>query len=107
MSQRKSEISKGTDSLLIILYFVLVTIGLIAIFGVTYKQDDPILQSFFSFKTDYSRQFYYALVALIIGLFILLTDSKFFPATANLWYAAGIFLMLLVFPFHSSVKGTE
>lgn len=107
MSQRKSEISKGTDSLLIVLYFVLVTIGLIAIFGVTYKQDDPVLQSFFSFKTDYSRQFYYALVALIIGLFILLTDSKFFPATANLWYAAGIFLMLLVFPFHSSVKGTE
>jgi rod shape determining protein RodA len=38
---------------------------------------------------------------------ILLTDSKFFTATANLWYAFGIFLMLLVFPFHSNVKGTS
>ncbi|ULT43528.1 hypothetical protein KRR40_08900 [Niabella defluvii] len=44
---------------------------------------------------------------MALGLFILLTDSKFFPATANLWYAAGILLLLLVFPFHSSVKGTE
>ena len=40
-------------------------------------------------------------------MFILLTDSKFFPATANLWYAAGIFLLLLVFPLGAKVKGTE
>jgi rod shape determining protein RodA len=43
----------------------------------------------------------------IAGTFILLTDSKFFTATANLGYALGIFLLLLVFPFHSRVKGTE
>jgi rod shape determining protein RodA len=43
----------------------------------------------------------------IAGVVILLTDSKFFTATANLWYAFGIFLMLLVFPFHSNVKGTS
>jgi rod shape determining protein RodA len=36
-----------------------------------------------------------------------LTDSKFFTATANLGYAFGIFLLLLVFPFHTRVKGTE
>jgi rod shape determining protein RodA len=40
-------------------------------------------------------------------MFILLTDSKFFPATSNLWYAAGIFLLLLVFPLGAKVKGTE
>jgi rod shape determining protein RodA len=40
-------------------------------------------------------------------MFILLTDSKFFPATSNIWYAAGIFLLLLVFPFGAKVKGTE
>jgi rod shape determining protein RodA len=43
----------------------------------------------------------------IVGVFILLTDSKFFTATANLGYAFGILLLLLVFPFHSRVKGTE
>lgn len=39
--------------------------------------------------------------------FILLTDSKFFAATANLLYTAGIVMLLLVFPFHSPIKGTE
>lgn len=107
MTQRKSEISKGVDYSLIIIYLILLAIGLLAIFAVTYKDGDPVLQSFLSYKTDYSKQFYYACVAMALGLFILLTDSKFFPATANLWYAGGILLLLLVFPFHSSVKGTE
>ncbi|MFT4092568.1 MAG: rod shape-determining protein RodA [Niabella sp.] len=108
MNQRNNvQISKGVDYTLIILYLVLLSIGLLAIFAVTYKDGDPVLQSFLSYKTDYSKQFYFACVAMVLGLFILLTDSKFFPATANLWYAAGIFLLLLVFPFHSSVKGTE
>lgn len=107
MNQNKAEISSGIDFSLLIIYFILVSIGLLAIFGVTYKEGDPVLQSFLSFKTDYSKQFYFACIALVIGLFILLTDSKFFSATANLWYVVGIFLLLLVFPFHSSVKGTE
>ena len=107
MNQRKTEISKGVDYILIIVYFILLAIGLLAIFAVTYKDGDPVLQSFLSYKTDYSKQFYYGCVAMVLGLFILLTDSKFFPATANLWYAAGILLLLLVFPFHSAVKGTE
>jgi rod shape determining protein RodA len=107
MSQNKTEISKGVDYVLIIIYLILLAIGLLAIFAVTYKDGDPVLQSFLSYKTDYSKQFYYACVAMALGLFILLTDSKFFPATANLWYAGGILLLLLVFPFHSAVKGTE
>jgi rod shape determining protein RodA len=50
---------------------------------------------------------YYFFIAFVLGIFILLTDSKFFTATANIWYALGIVLLLLVFPFHSRVKGTE
>jgi len=65
------------------------------------------VQGFISLKTDYSRQLLFFILAGIIGTFILLTDSKFFTATANLGYAFGIFLLLLVFSFHSKVKGTE
>lgn len=100
-------ISKGIDAALVWLYLLLVGIGLTAIFAVTYKEGDPIVQSFLGFKTDYSKQFYYFLVAGVLAIFILLTDSKFFTATANLWYAVGIVMLLLVFPFHSKVKGTE
>lgn len=107
MSKSKGSISKGVDGVMIWLYLLLVGIGLVAIFAVTYKEGDPVISSFFSFKTDYSKQFYFFIIAIVIGIFILLTDSKFFPATANLWYAFGIVLLLLVFPFHSRVKGTE
>ncbi len=107
MNRGKGSISGGVDPIMIWLYLLLVAIGITAIFAVTYRENDPILSSFLSFKTDYSKQFFFFIAAIVVGVFILLTDSKFFPATANLWYAVGIGLLLLVFPFHSDVKGTE
>jgi rod shape determining protein RodA len=107
MNEKNPTISKGVDWSLAWIYLILVAVGIVAIFAVTYKEGDPIVQSFLGFKTDYSKQFYFFIASAIIGVFILLTDSKFFTATANIWYAFGIFLLLLVFPFHSSVKGTE
>jgi len=107
MKNHSPNISKGIDWPLVWLYLLLVAIGIMAIFAATYRDTDPVVASFLSFKTDYSRQFYFFVIAGFIGIFILLTDSKFFTATANLWYAIGIFLLLLVFPFGSKVKGTE
>ena len=107
MSQRNPAISKGVDWVVIWLYMLLVTIGILSVFMATYRENDQILQSFLNFKTDYSRQFYWAVISLVLGLFILLTDSKFFTATANIWYVIGILLLLLVFPFHTEVKGTN
>ena len=107
MIERNPTISKGVDWSLAWIYLLLVGIGITAIFAVTYREGDSIIQSFLAFKTDYSKQFYFFIASGIIGVFILLTDSKFFTATANLWYAFGIFLLLLVFPFHTRIKGTE
>lgn len=106
-NQRNPTISKGVDSTLIWLYLLLVAIGLMSIFSVTYHEGDDVLRSFLNFKTNYSKQLIFFAASLLIGLFILLTDSKFFTATANIWYAFGILLMLLVFPFHTNIKGTE
>jgi rod shape determining protein RodA len=107
MTQQNPGISKGIDWSLVWIYLFLVTVGLTAIFAATYKEGDPIIQSFLRFGTDYSKQFYFFCVGAVLAFFILLTDSKFFSATANLGYALGIFLLLLVFPFHSNIKGTE
>jgi rod shape determining protein RodA len=107
MNQRNAEISKGADWMLIWLYIILVCIGILSIFAATYKEGDDVLKSFLSIKTDYSRQSLFFIISGIFATFILLTDSKFFTATANLSYAVGILLMLLVFPFHSDIKGTK
>lgn len=107
MNQQNPAISKGIDWSLVGIYLLLVAIGLTAIFAATYKEGEPVIQSFLKFKTDYSKQLYFFGAALVLGLFILLTDSKFFSATANLGYVIGIFLLFVVFPFHSRIKGTD
>ncbi|HVM87649.1 MAG TPA: rod shape-determining protein RodA [Puia sp.] len=107
MNQRNAGISKGVDWPIVWIWAILCCIGVTCIFAATYRDGDSVLQTFISLKTDYSRQFLYVIMGGVLGVFILLTDSKFFTATANLGYALGIFLMLLVFPFHSRVKGTE
>lgn len=107
MSRKEAGFSKGIDWSLVWIYLLLVMIGITAIFGVTYQDGDPVVSTFFGFKTDYSKQLIYFFIAAALGIFILLTDSKFFTATANLWYAVGIVLLLLVFPLHSNIKGTK
>jgi rod shape determining protein RodA len=49
----------------------------------------------------------YFIICIVIGSFILLTDSKFYTATANILYVFGVVLLVLVFPFHTEIKGTK
>jgi rod shape determining protein RodA len=107
MSQKNATMTKGLDRSLIWLWFILCSIGIMSIFAAAYRDGDNVLQGFLSLRTDYSRQSLFLILGAIVGIFIMLTDSKFFTATANLGYALGILLLLLVFPLHSRVKGTE
>jgi rod shape determining protein RodA len=106
MREQQPEISKGIDWIMVWLYLALVMIGIMSIFAATHR-NEAVLQGFIGLRTDYSRQTLFFLLSLVIGTFILLTDSKFFSATANLLYFFGILLLLLVFPFHTEVKGTK
>ena len=68
MKERNPAISKGVDLSLVWIYFLLVAIGLTAIFAATYKEGDPVIQSFLRFKTDYSKQFYFFCASILIAL---------------------------------------
>jgi rod shape determining protein RodA len=107
MNHRSPEISKGIDWLMIWLYAALCITGLLCIFSVEYRSEDNVLQSFISFKREYSKQFFFSLISIIVAIFILLTDSKFFTATANLSYAFGIFLILITFVVGKEVGGSK
>jgi rod shape determining protein RodA len=106
MREQNPEISKGVDWILVWLYVILVGIGIMSIFAATYRNEN-IMQGFLSMKTDYGKQSLYFVISIVLGTFVLLTDSKFFTATANLFYFLGLVLLLLVFPFHTEVKGTK
>ena len=107
MYQKSPEIGKGVDWLLIWLYAILIAIGLLCIFSVEYRNGDGVVQSFLGFKKNYSKQMFYFLACIVLAIFILLTDSKLFTATANLSYLAGILLVLATFVVGKEIKGSK
>lgn len=107
MYQRNSSITKGSDKLMMVLYAMLILIGLVCIFSVEYKSTDSFSQTVFGFKKNYSKQFFFFAACCIIGTFILLTDSKFFTATANLSYLIGILLIFATFVIGKEIKGSK
>lgn len=107
MQQRKPAIGKGVDWMLVWFYALLVIIGLLCIFSVEYRVNDNVLQSFLGFKKEYSKQLYFFIASIIVATFILLTDSKFFTATANLAYMFGILLILATFVVGKEVGGSK
>ena len=107
MSTHKPIISKGIDWIMIWLYAIIVVIGLVCIFSVEFKPNDSFFQNIFEFKKNYSKQVLYLGFSIIVAIFILLTDSKFFTATPNLLYASGILLMMATFVIGKTVNGSR
>lgn len=100
-------ISKGVDWTLITIYAILVVIGLLMIFANEYKEGDHIWQPVFDQNRDYGKQVLWAGICIVIGTFILLTDSKFFTATANILYVIGVLLCIIALFVGTEVKGSR
>jgi rod shape determining protein RodA len=101
------QIHKGVDGILIVIYLLMVALGILSIIAVKLRPGDVLMKQLFSFKEIYSKQLLFFCISILVAIFILLTDSKFFTATANLQYALGILLLLLVFAIGTNVKGTK
>jgi rod shape determining protein RodA len=100
-------ISKGIDWVTVWFYIILVSIGILCIFSVEYHNNENILQNITGLKKNYSRQILFLGISSVIAIVILLTDSKFFTATANLSYVLGIFLMMATFIVGKDINGSR
>jgi len=89
------------------LYAIIVLIGILCIFSVEYRSSDNVIQTLLGFKKNYSKQLYFFAACIFLAIFILLTDSKFFTATANLSYLVGIVLILATFVVGKEIKGSK
>ena len=99
--------SKGIDWTIVWLYIIFIIIGLLCIFSVEHRSQENILQSIIGLKKNYSRQLLFIGISSIAAIFIVLTDSKFFTATANIGYTAGILLMILTFFVGKDINGSR
>ncbi len=99
--------SKGIDWTIVWLYIILIIIGLLCIFSVEHRGQENILQTLIGLKKNYSKQLLFIGISAIAATFIVLTDSKFFTATANIGYTAGIILMLATFFVGRDINGSK
>jgi len=105
--RNQAVISKGIDWVTIWLYIIFACIGILCIFSVEYHNNENILQNITELKKNYSRQILFTAISAVIAVLILLTDSKFFTATANLSYAFGIVLMMATFVLGKNINGSR
>jgi rod shape determining protein RodA len=105
--RNEAVISKGVDWLMVLLYIILISIGFLCIFSVEHRTEENILQSIIGLKKNYSRQLLFIGISAVVAIFIILTDSKLFTATANIGYAFGILLMIATFVVGKDINGSK
>lgn len=105
--RNEAAISKGIDWTIVWLYIILVSIGFLCIFSVEHTSQENVLKTLIGFKKNYSKQLLFIGISVLVAVFILLTDSKFFTATANISYAFGVLLMLLTFVIGKNINGSK
>lgn len=94
---------KKFDVVSILIVSLLIIIGLVNIYSSTYFDT----MSFFSFKNPFGKQLIFTLISLIIFLFILVSDDRFFFRYSSIIYLLGIILLIAVLIFGNEVKGAK
>jgi rod shape determining protein RodA len=108
MNRRQQiKLTEGIDWPIMGLYVGIVFIGLLSIFAAEYREGDNIWNDILHLNKNYARQLMWLGVSAILATGIWLTDSKFFTATANLMYAGGLLMLLLVLAIGKDVKGSH
>ena len=94
---------KKFDVVSILIVSLLIIIGLVNIYSSTYFDT----MSFFSFENPFGKQLIFTLISLIIFLFILVSDDRFFFRYSSIIYLLGIVLLIAVLIFGNEVKGAK
>ena len=87
-----------------ILYLALCTVGLLNIHSAAFNPKYP---SLFSFTTDYGKQFIFINVGILLGIFILLLESRLITALAPAFYGVTTLLLILVLVVGRNVGGNQ
>jgi rod shape determining protein RodA len=100
----RNKLVLNLDWVTVFLYFVLVLMGWLNIYAAVY---DEKYKSIFDFGRLYGKQLVWIITGVIIGLFVLVTEARFFVIFAYLIYGITTFLLLAVLLFGSELHGTR
>lgn len=94
----------NVDWILILIYLSLCIIGWFNIHAAVY---DPLFPGIMDMNTNYGKQFMFIISAIILGVVILLIDSKFFSTFSPVFYGITLLLLILVLIVGRNVGGNQ
>ena len=104
MSSLRKSLFYRIDGIVLTLYVCLVFIGILAIFSVEHRTTDV---SLIMMNKSYMKQLTWFGYSLLLGMIILLTDSKFFSSFAFLAYTIGLAVLVITIFAGVDVKGSR
>lgn len=104
MVSRRNNVFANLDWLVIILYIVLISMGVINIFSAEYNETT---KNFFDFSLRSGKQMIWIGAALILALLILIIDSRFYLYFAAPLYAIMILALLAVLVIGVEINGAK
>jgi rod shape determining protein RodA len=104
MSNQQRSFFFNVDWLMVFIYLALCAIGVLSIHSAVY---DPKNHSILDLDTNYGKQFVFVIIAIVLGVFILLLESRFLSALAPAIYAVTTLMLILVLVIGRNVGGNQ
>lgn len=102
--RRGSSIWISLDWWTVALYAILVTQGWFTIYAANF---DGLHTDFLDLTREHGKQILWISVSLVLGILILITDSKFYTTFAYFIYGLVILLLIAVLLFGTEIKGSR
>jgi len=94
----------NVDWVTVFIYLALCTIGWFNIHAAVFDERHP---SILDFDTNYGKQFTFICISVVLGIFILLLESRFITALAPAFYIITVLLLMLVLVIGRNVGGNQ
>ena len=94
----------NVDWVTVFIYLALCTIGWFNIHAAVFDETHP---SIIDFSTNYGKQFMFIVVSMIVGIVILLLESRLISALAPFFYGITVLLLILVLAVGRNVGGNQ
>ncbi|MFM7768856.1 MAG: rod shape-determining protein RodA, partial [Bacteroidota bacterium] len=103
MRQQRS-IFENIDWVVVSIYLILVLIGWVNIYSAVYNEEHS---SIFDLSQNYGKQLMWIVTSLVLAIFILVIDSKFYEAFAFPAYLLTLLLLMAVLILGREVAGSK
>lgn len=94
----------SVDWWLVLIYLFLVLAGWLNIYAAAYN---PEHSSIFDINMEYGKQFIWIIMAMVLALFVMIIDPKFFSTLSYFIYAFAVFLLLLTLIIGKEVNASR